>query len=787
MNQLQQQPADYGQLIKHYVDLFLRWKWYVIIVWPVITLVAAMVIIKFSNSVPVLSAKVLIGIENTEDMTAVRDVVNMVESQSDLIKSRLLLEHIVRKLSLTFSLDKKYARIEILDTISVDSLVPMGIYSLKIDKNEPGRFSLFFYRNKTGGIPIIRKFLRKPLCLYRGDFSRSSVIDLGPMHLVFTKKFRKSPHDISFKILDIREAVEGVYNSVSIKAAEAERQSSNNIEVSVAGKDYPLIASIANSIADAFIEKNVNFRKGRSQNVLSSLEKQLETVKQDLAGSEQALRNFRTANPTVGLTDNARQQVSAITQHETGVFNDKRNLGDAQDLLDRFASAGDDEKVRLAGEVLVFLQGKNNSSAPVLQSELGQLLNEQRELKRNYAPDHPLVLENRKKMDKLTGDILAALREHIGTIQSSLTNRQQEVHSLSGELQRLPSSELQLAELQRRNQVASDIYATVLSRYNQARVAGSAEMAGAYVMDYAIPPLPPPGDNNKLLGIALLLGIAIAFGPAIVSDLLDKTARTAYDFTKKTGKPIFELVPVLPPVVRQPNIVMSSSNEVPIVSKYFPNSYAHEVFRMLRTKVVMALDKDSRKILCVTSLESGEGKSTVSTNIASVLAQQDAPTLLIDADLRRGELHLTFGCKKGPGLSEFLTKSDGIPAAPIEACIQKTFIPKLSLISVGAGVKNSSELLASRQFAALINVALTRFSYVIIDAPPLGAITDAAVIAQYVSKYLVIVNSGKTNVHDLMARIAEFPSVVERIMGYVMNRSPEKRAIGYYNRSKYST
>jgi tyrosine-protein kinase Etk/Wzc len=777
---------DLQQLIKHYLHLFWSWKWYILISGPIAVLISAIIIFKVLVVEPTLTAKALIGIENTTEMTAVRDVGNVVQAQSDLIQSRNFLEDIAKRLSLRFRVEK-YPRSSIFDTVSVDSLTPIGRYSYKIDKEDNRHFSLFFQRDKRGGIPIVRKFTRKPLCIFKGDVADVPVISLGGMRLVFSPLFLRIPHEFNFEVIELRGAVEDIYKQVAVKEADPMRRVFN-IAVLVSGRDSPLITEIANAIADAFVEKNVNYRRGKNQSIQQTLEKQLQTVKRDFAGSEDMLRNFRTANPTVGLSEGVRQRIGEITQMETGVYDVKKGLSDAQDLMGRFSAATPDDKLRVAGEVLVFLGTKGNSSAPVLQAELNRLSAEQREMQRSYAVDHPMRNENEKKIDDLEKDVQAALKGYITTSQAGLSNKTSNIQSLSGELQRLPTQELQLAELQRHQQIASDIYSTVLSRYNQAKVANAAELAEAYVMDYAVPPLPPLADPIKLLAIVFLIGIVIAFSPAMAFDYFDATVRTDFDFKRKTGRSFFEMIPRIPVVTKQVLKNMKAEKPpaegaVPLVTIYLKNTYSHEVLRVLRTKVLMRLANKEQKVLGITSLESGTGKSTIAANLACIIAEQDIPTVLVDADLRLGSLYKTFGCVMNPGLSKMLMPPDG--SDPVDSFIQKTAIPQLSFISCGDPSYNSSELLASEKFKSLYERLLQKFSIIIFDTPPIGAIIDAAVMAPLVSQYLVVVKAEKTKVNDLLKKIAEFPSIEERLMGYVLNFSSEKRAISYYKQSKY--
>ena len=784
------QQSDLGQTIGHYLSLFWRWRWYVLISGPIALVVAGIIIFKVAVKEPVLSAKALIGLENTQDMTAVRDVSDLVQQQSDLIQSRTFLEDIVKRLSLRLSV-KKYFQSSIFDSVSVDSTTPDGTYSYKIDNADKRQFGLYFRNNHPVGIPFIRKFTNKPRCILHGNIADVTRINLGGIICVFSPSFIKAPHDFTFKVVDIRGAVEDVLKRVSVKQADPSRRQFN-IAISVDGLDYPLIAGIANAIADAFVERNASFRKGRTQNVLASLEKQLEAVKRDFSASEEALRYFRTANPTVGLSEDVSQRVSNLTQMESGMYDVRKALDDAQDLINRLTAATPDDKLRVSSEVLVFLAGKGNSSAPVLQTELNQLLVEQRELQRNYAADHPIRTENQRKIDELEQDIMVALRGFVAGSQSGLTNRTSNMQALSGELQRLPSKQLQLAELQRRQQIASDIYSTVLSRYNQAKVANTAEVAEAYVMDHAVPPMPPPADPIKMLLIVLVITVSVALVPALITDYFDPAVRNGYDFRKKTGKIFFEMVPKISSVNKR--IIKSAGAGQPIeassltlVMDSFPNSYVHEVFRLLRTKVLLATEQAGQRVVCITSMESGTGKSFIAANLAAIIATQNVRTVLVDADLRRGILYKTFNCAKLPGLSEALALSGMTGAATDGPLIQKTAIPYLSFISAGNASPASSEFLASTRFTVLREALAKQFAVVIIDSPPIGVVSDAAVIAPLVSQYIVVVKAAKTSVNDMIKKISEFPAIEKRLMGYVLNFSEEKKTGNYYRHSKYNT
>lgn len=156
---------------------------------------------------------------------------------------------------------------------------------------------------------------------------------------------------------------------------------------------------------------------------------------------------------------------------------------------------------------------------------------------------HPKVKELETQLDEVAQKVHGELVNYMAKTRSESQNRSSTIAQLSQRLQTLPEKEMQLAELQRNQQVNSEIYSNVLSRLNQAKVADAVELAEVYVMDYAVPPLPPPVNRMQFLGISLLVGIGLAFAPVVLIDQLDKTARTGMDLQKLVDFPVLESVP----------------------------------------------------------------------------------------------------------------------------------------------------------------------------------------------------------------------------------------------------
>ncbi len=232
----------------------------------------------------------------------------------------------------------------------------------------------------------------------------------------------------------------------------------------------------------------------------------------------------------------------------------------------------------------------------------------------------------------------------------------------------------------------------------------------------------------------------------------------------------------------------SADNELlsdKLITSEYRYEYIKELFRSLRTKILMGLYNTPDKSLVVTSLEAKSGKTTIASNIAISIAQQDKKTILIDGDLKRGSVHSLFEMEKAPGFSEFLRGEEMLSAESIYSLIHETHVPNLYVIPAGEYVTNSAELLTSKRFELLKQLLSQQFEVIILDTPPLGALTDAVVVHELFFRYIIIVKAGVTNVVDLKKKLREFPMLEKKILGLVLNYAILDKIRDYYKKSKY--
>jgi capsular exopolysaccharide synthesis family protein len=222
-----------------------------------------------------------------------------------------------------------------------------------------------------------------------------------------------------------------------------------------------------------------------------------------------------------------------------------------------------------------------------------------------------------------------------------------------------------------------------------------------------------------------------------------------------------------------------------LVTNYGFPKYIEELFRSLRTKILLSLYGQPARSVAVTSLESGAGKTTISANLALTMAMRDVRVLLVDGDLRRGELSDSLGLKAVPGLSEFLMSTSPVDTRSVGALLQDGPTERLGVIAAGQHTRHSSELLSLPRLRSALELLSNRFDVIVFDLPPIGVAVDPVVIHDVVGKYLLVAKAGATNLTDLGKKIAEYPNVNDKTLGIVLNRASIDRRLRYYKYSKY--
>jgi polysaccharide biosynthesis transport protein len=780
---------DFGYYITHYTNLLWRWKLWIFIAAPIALAGFVFYVVNFNAMKPELEAAVMIGLESSDTKSAVIDLGESTQqSRLALIKAKGFLSEIVDKLSLRFQL-KHFSLHEVFDSVSVDTTAVSAKYILKIEENT---YKLLM-TSKVLGV--------KNKLVDNGSLSNLSALEIPGVHCRFSPLFLKEPHEIVFYIVRQRDAIGWLLKNLTVYDKDLLRsygpEKDNFVGVSLTGRDYKRITTIINTIADEFVDRSLGFKKRKTNEAITVLEKQLKTASEQVAVTQDAVRQYRSEHPNIALAAELQNSVANMAILETSMYTTRSSGEEAQRIQVQLTGASETDQNLIINEALLFLGRQGVVAASVLQAEFNQLLQEQTALGDGYAKTHPKIVENRTRIADVKNKALGLLSGYIKSTATENYQQSNKIQEITARMRGLPVQQLQLAELERKAQVASEIHSSVLTKYNQARISDAVEVPDVFIMDYAIEP--EPATDVKTIMMVLAIGFAAIFGlsigPPVLIDMIDPTARTQSELIKLLPYTFLEAIPVIAADAevkkkKQKRKESTGSTRVrqidpKLVTASYTPDFTNEIFRSLRSKIMLSMHEVEQKRLVVTSYNMNEGKSLLSANLAITMAQQKLRTILIDGDIRRGVQHNTFVLNKKPGLSDFLFSDDPVTPETVAPLIQATHVPKLSLIASGPHVPNPTELLAQPRFSVLLDYLSTQFDVIILDTPPMGVSVDAAIVSNYFNGVIVTVKAGATNVIALKKKLKEFPHLQEHIIGMVLNQSELDSSIKQYKYYSY--
>lgn len=286
----------------------------------------------------------------------------------------------------------------------------------------------------------------------------------------------------------------------------------------------------------------------------------------------------------------------------------------------------------------------------------------------------------------------------------------------------------------------------------------------------ALPGAPAEPDVMRNMGLALILGLLAAGAFAVVRSMLDSRLRSASEVERQFRTPVVGTIPTH-------DLLASADGDVAPLAVLPASSTpaVSEAFRKLRTNLAFMNVDDPPRIIVVTSPQPTDGKSTIAANLAAAIALSGQPVTLVDADLRRPSVASNLGLDAAVGLTDAL-----VGRATISEVTQShPSVPGLKVIVAGSIPPNPSELLGSRTLQTMMN-EIASTGWVILDAPPLIPVTDAAVLGAHADGCLVVVTYGRTNVTELEDAVTELNAVSAKVLGVVFNRGPRVADVGGY-------
>ena len=564
-------------------------------------------------------------------------------------------------------------------------------------------------------------------------------------------------------------------------------------------------ANVVNSIMKYYLESNVRTNRTEARSAREFLSKELPKIEKRVTKAEMNLRQFKENNRVVALDIEAKTGLESLGKLTEAIT---QSQGELAAVLTR--SKALQNEMKLSTQQAVDLSSLSQS--PGVQDVLTQYQKKQSELalaRSLYTSDNPKVVDlvmQEASLKKLLKERVAQTVDsseslpkqnlHVGELKQSLTQDlvKSEVERLAltnqiGELRRvfivnrrrldsLPRLEQQQLQLQRQLSVAQVTYQELLKQFQLIQVLESQNVGNSRVISEALVPERPVSPKIPLnLALGGFLGVLLGAGTALLLESMNQSLKNIEEANRLLGFPLLGTIPLYNE--KNPKNPQEGRQELPVLNN--PYSPVSTSFEMLQTNLGFTLSDKELRVILVTSSTSEEGKSFMAANLALAAAHVGRRVLLVDADMRRPRQHRIWETPNLLGLSNILAGQ-----AQLKNTV-KEVSPLVDLLPVGKIPPNPVTLLDSQRMADLVEEASNNYDFVIIDTPPLTAVTDPLIVAKYVDGLLLVVRPGKVEYPAMKSAKSLLNQAKVPILGMAVNGISEESGYGgyYYYKGYY--
>ncbi len=570
-------------------------------------------------------------------------------------------------------------------------------------------------------------------------------------------------------------------------------------------------ASAVNQLMSLYLEGNILSNRTEAAAAGEFIEKQLPNTESTVHKAEVALRKFQQENNIVALDEESKSAVTVIANLENQITNSRAELtnANAQSEVLRNKLAMNSQDAVAATSV---------AQSPGVQNVLQQVQQLESQLavaRTRYQETHPTITQLKKQiallealLQKRVGNVLGTQKqEHDGNFQTGALKQQltaelvglearrlgltEQISALSNILaaykQRvnaLPRLQQRQRELERSLQASQSIYTTLFQRLQEIQVEENRNLGNVRIVEKAQVPQAPVGPEKvKNLALGSVAGILLAIGTALLLEMLDTSIKTVKEARQVFGYTLLGLIPLFGKsknsILKDRNPEEDSASK--IVVRDLPRSSISEAFQMLQANLKFVNSDKKLKVIVVTSSVPQEGKSTVSANLAVVMAHSGRRVLLVDADMRRPVQHKILDLINDAGLSNVL-----VGQAELRTVI-KEVSNNLHVLSAGVIPPNPMALLDSQRMASLIQNFSDSYDFVIIDTPSVNVAADALILGKMTDGVLLVVRPGVVDSASAASAKEFLEQSGQNVLGQVVNglRS-ENKSYNYYAKENYA-
>ena len=713
--------------------------WKIVLFFALLGLVIGVLYSRYVN--PTFKSDALIQIEeNSQGIAALGESISELvgseaskaQTETELIRSRMILEPVVTLLNLRIKLaNPNIGAFDKIKTDRIDTQVntPEGV-SLESDKG----------RTQVSQFDVSRAYLNHEFTLTKTKtgFVLTDGLDdfkgqLGQVH-----KFRGSNGQVHITVNELpddgypvtihKQSLKAATDSINSALSVVEQgQQTGIIQLSMTGDSQEQVTNVLNQIVLSYIDQNQSRGSEETTRTLNFMETQIPALKATLESSEATFNEFRKEYGTIDVAKEAELLLTENSQIDT---------------------------------------------------QLNELKLKKADLTTYYTNEHPLVVQ---------------INEQLAVLNS----RKREIdNTIAG----LPEIQRDFLKLSEDTAINREIYLTLLKNYEQLKIVKAGQIGFARIIDLPISTYKAIAPKKlQIIVLALLLGAMLGTMLVLLKNLLRNVVKDPERIETKTGVPVIATIPRSPLLSR---IGKSKQGTMRLLAHVDHSSLSYEAIKSLRTSLIFSMPNQPKnstvfevmggsnsesirpagKVILITGESPGVGKSFISANLSEVFAQLNKKVLVIDGDMRLGELHKMFNLSQDNGLADYLVEGRGRlgkvdttsiaqPASElnIKNFIHPTGVDDIDFIPRGRHPHNPASLLMSDRFTQLMTTLKTHYDYIVIDSPPVLAASDAIILAQSVDKVLMVARYDKSIEGQVTYAVKQMHKANMQVDGIILN------------------
>jgi len=677
------------------------------------------------------------------------------EKEIEILKTFLIHEKALEKVSfnINYYQTKNYRDIEMYDDI------PIEIETIEI-KNQKIIGNKFILTPKEEGFTI--QLARNPLYSLTSTiqdeqeiYQYDKALENEHFKLKITKKNNlKKP--IKFILNgDNREVYDEIINR-KVKISQI-NPNAPLIEISFEDNIPQRANDYVNAISASFIELSIARKNEQNTKILQFINKKLDAIREQLQNSENKLENFKVAHQLIEPSIQAKTFIQKLSEVEIQL---------SENSL----------KGKLTNNLLTFIRHNNNLDAiapslmelndkPTLQliTSLQNLQLQEANLQTELTNQHPKLITIRKQMYHIRQKILFNIKNLKSLIKQKNNSLLTEKKTYETKIQQLPTKEKKLVNIQRDYRVSTTLYDYLLKKKTESELFIVSTLSDYKIIDKAHTSSHPIKPKRTLMMIiSPLIGLLLGIILATILQALNNKITNLEDLESLTDLPIVGLIPRL------------HKKEAKLEVFEAPDSPFTESYRSLRTHLSNNHSKEQAHIIAISSIVATEGKTTVTSNLASIFQMAGYKSIILSLDLRKPTLHNYFNLPNNKGMSSYLSGED-----TIQDIIFATKYTNLHVVTSGPIPTNPSELILSDKLVNFLEILKTRYDYIFIDTPPVGLVSDTVRLMQLADSNLIVLKER----HAEKSFIDSINNIIEKNnlknISLVLNMSNSKKH-GYY-------